>query len=195
MYKILCGAFVWLPYFTSYGCRTSLHMAAVLHFTADLLSEVCHNVGTEPGLQPITDERMTCRTANREDGARLDVVAQWGRDLQCAYFDIRVFNPFAQSYLNTSLAQCYRRNEQEKKREYEHKVISTPHWPSAIEGMNRRKRENMSSEYVKLNMVLSHHWFSLHLEAWVTQLQLCTRGWHHFMLKNSTSPIARPSTG
>ena len=81
---------------------------------------MCHNVGTEPGLQPITDEQMIYRTANREDGARLDVVAQsfWARDRQCAYFDIRVFNPFAQSYLNTSLAR-----------------------PSAIEGMNRRKRE------------------------------------------------------
>ena len=100
------------------GGFPSIRHNEIRDITADLLSEVCHNVGTEPGLQPITDEQMTYRTANREDGARLDVVAQsfWGRDRQCAYFDIRVFNPFAQSYLNTSLAQCYRRNEQEKKR-------------------------------------------------------------------------------
>ena len=84
---------------------------------------------TEPGLQPITNEQMTYRSANRENGARLDVVAQsfWGRDRQCAYFDIRVFNPFAQSYLNSSLAQCYRRNEQEKKRECEQRVREIEH--------------------------------------------------------------------
>ena len=51
----------------------------------------------------------------------------WGGDRQCAYFDIRVFNPFAQSYLNTSLAQCYRRNEQEKKKEYEQRVREIEH--------------------------------------------------------------------
>ena len=75
--------------------------------TADLLSEVC--VGTEPSLQPVTGEQLH-RTANREDSARLDVVAEsfWGRDRQCAFFDVRVFNPFAQSYQNPTLPQCYR---------------------------------------------------------------------------------------
>ena len=33
---------------------------------AELLSEVCHNVGTEPPLQPITDEYLSYRTANRK---------------------------------------------------------------------------------------------------------------------------------
>ena len=37
--------------------------------TADLLTEVCHGVGTEPHLQPVSDEQFTYRTANREDGA------------------------------------------------------------------------------------------------------------------------------
>ena len=44
---------------------------------AELLSEVCHNVGTEPPLQPITDEYLSYRTAIREDGARLDVAAEF----------------------------------------------------------------------------------------------------------------------
>ena len=111
------------------GGFPSIRHNEIRDITADLLSEVCHNVGTEPDLQPITDEQMTYRTANREDGAHLDVVAQsfWGRYRQCVYFDIRVFNPFAQSYLNTSLAQCYRRNEQEKKREYEQRVREIEH--------------------------------------------------------------------
>ena len=74
--------------------------------TAELLSEVCHNVGTEPPLQPITDEYMSYRTANREDGARLDIAAGsfWASDRQRAFFDIRVFNHFAPSYRNVPLA-------------------------------------------------------------------------------------------
>lgn len=38
----------------------------------------------------------------------LDILAEsfWGRYLQCAFFNVRVFNPFALSYHNTHLAQC-----------------------------------------------------------------------------------------
>ena len=82
--------------------------------TAELLSEVCHNVGTEPPLQPVTDEHLIHQTANREDGSRLDVAAEifWANDRQCAFFDIQVFNPLAQSYCNAPLAQ--ERVEEEK---------------------------------------------------------------------------------
>ena len=77
----------------------------------------------------MTEEQLTHRSANREDGARLDIVAEsfWGRDRQCAFFDVRVFNPFAQSYRNTSLSQCYRRNEMEKKRAYDERVREIEH--------------------------------------------------------------------
>ena len=51
----------------------------------------------------------------------------WGRDWQCAFFDVRVFNPFAQSYRNTSLSQCYRRNEMENKRAYDERVREIEH--------------------------------------------------------------------
>ncbi len=43
--------------------------------TADLLPEICHDVEIEPTLQPLTGERLSNRTANTEDGARLDVKA------------------------------------------------------------------------------------------------------------------------
>ena len=64
------------------------------------------------------------RIANRDDGARLDIVAEdfWGHDRQNAFFDVRVFNPYAPSHRGTTLAQCYRRNEQEKKHAYEERV-------------------------------------------------------------------------
>ena len=97
--------------------------------TADLLTEVCHGVGTEPHLQPVSDEQFTYRTANREDGARLDVVAEnfWSRDRQRSFFDVRVFNPLAQTYQNTSLAHCFHRNEREKRRTYEERIREIEH--------------------------------------------------------------------
>ena len=111
------------------GGFPSIRHNEIRDITADLMSEVCHSVGTEPNLQPVTEEQLTHRTANREDGARLDIVAEsfWGRDRQCAFFDVRVFNPFAQSYRNTSLSQCYRRNEMEKKRAYDERVREIEH--------------------------------------------------------------------
>ena len=42
--------------------------------TANLLSEVCHSVSTEPHLQPISGETLTGTSANVEDGARLDIL-------------------------------------------------------------------------------------------------------------------------
>ena len=92
--------------------------------TAGLLTEICHNVGTEPPLQPLSGEQLRLRSSNREDGARLDIAAVnfWGRDRNRAFFDIRVFSPFAQSHRNTSLSQCYKKNEQEKKRAYDQRI-------------------------------------------------------------------------
>ena len=91
--------------------------------TTAFLSEVCHNVHTEPTLQPLQGEHLKYKSANGEIGARLDVAAQnfWGKDHQTAYFDVRIFNPFAQSYANSSISKCYRKHELDKKREYEEK--------------------------------------------------------------------------
>ncbi len=97
--------------------------------TAGFLIEVCHNVGTEPPLQPLSGEQLRLRTANREDGARLDIAADnfWGRDRNRAFFDIRVFSPFAQSHRNTSLSQCCKKNELEKKRAYDECIREVEH--------------------------------------------------------------------
>ena len=43
--------------------------------TAGLLTELCHSVEVEPSLQPLSGESFQYRSANVEDGARLDVVA------------------------------------------------------------------------------------------------------------------------
>ena len=84
--------------------------------TATLLTEVCHNVATEPPLQPLTGETLTARSANTNDNARLDIRARsfWNNS-QDAFFDVRVFYPNAPSNCSTD---AYRRHEQAKKREY-----------------------------------------------------------------------------
>ena len=76
-----------------HGGFPSIRHNELRNITAELLSEVCHNVDTELSLQLITDEHLIHRTANRDDGARLDVAADsfWGNGRQHAFFDVRVF--------------------------------------------------------------------------------------------------------
>ena len=59
----------------------------VKNIKAHLMGDVCHNVGLEPILQPITSERLCHSTVNTEDGARVDISEN---DRQCAFFDVRV---------------------------------------------------------------------------------------------------------
>ena len=70
--------------------------------TANLMSEVCHNVSIEPHLQPLFGEDLHGASANTKAGARLDVAACgfWGGRFDCAFFDVRVFNPHAHSNAN-----------------------------------------------------------------------------------------------
>ena len=110
------------------GGFPSIRHNEVRDLTSAFLSEVCHNVHTEPTLQPLQGEHLKYKSANGEVGARLDVAAQnfWGKDHQTAYFDVRIFNPFAQSYANSSMSKCYRKHELDK-REYEERVREIEH--------------------------------------------------------------------
>ena len=58
------------------GGFQSLRHNGIRDVTADLLNEICHNVSTELELQPLSGESLIPRTANSQDGARLDVKAQ-----------------------------------------------------------------------------------------------------------------------
>eukprot|EP00731_Ephydatia_muelleri_P023412 Em0015g995a len=62
------------------GGYPSIRHNEIRDLTAALLSEVCHNVSTEPHLQPTTGEVMSGLSANIQDGARLDIAADgfWG---------------------------------------------------------------------------------------------------------------------
>ena len=87
----------------SYNCGTSFsvdhamtcHMGGlptirhneIRDITATLLTEICHNVATEPLLQPLTNESFIHRSANKEPNARLDIRTRgfWstGQDAFC----------------------------------------------------------------------------------------------------------------
>ena len=45
----------------------SIRHNEIRDLTATLLTEVCHNVSIEPGLQPISNEILTGATTNTED--------------------------------------------------------------------------------------------------------------------------------
>ena len=87
----------------------------VRDLTAKLLSEVCHDVQTEPHLQPLTGEILRYKTAVHEDDARVDIRAAgfWGCRHHRSFFDVRVFNAFAESNQSTSLAATFRKHEGE----------------------------------------------------------------------------------
>ena len=87
-------------------------------YTAYVLSKICHNVLFEPHLQPITGEFHTSASANFQDGTRLDVAADgfWGSRLEKAFFDVKVFYPYAPSiddlnYLPATVPTRPQRNE------------------------------------------------------------------------------------
>ena len=92
--------------------------------TASLLTDVCHNVATEPPLQPLGGELFNLRSANTNPQARLDIKARgfWNRG-QDAFFDVRVFNPNAPSYRNQDISNLFSKHEREKKREYNQRVL------------------------------------------------------------------------
>ena len=91
--------------------------------TAELLTQVCHNVCLEPSLQKLDNEHFQLRTAITDDNARLDISADgfWERS-EKAFFDVRVFNPFASTNLKHQLGSCYHLHEMEKRRQYDERV-------------------------------------------------------------------------
>ena len=90
----VCGKQYTIEHALSCACGglPSIRHNELRDITAQLLTETCHGVGIEPLLQPLEDEQLRHRTANREDGACLDIVAEnfWGRDRQNAFFDVGI---------------------------------------------------------------------------------------------------------
>ena len=99
------------------------HHNEICNLTAELLTQVCHNVCLEPSLQKLDNEHFQLWTANADDNERLYISADgfWERS-ERAFFDVRVFNPFALTNLKHQLGSCYHLHEMEKRRQYDEHV-------------------------------------------------------------------------
>ena len=79
------------------GGMPTLRHKDLRDLTADLMSEVCPNVYTEPELQPLSGE----------------VLHFWEKS-QDALFDVRGFNPFASTNCSQSLTATYQHHEKRR---------------------------------------------------------------------------------
>ena len=94
---------------------------------AQTLNQVAYDVRIEPQLQPLTGEVIDQR-GNLDDEARTDIAARgfWAKG-EMAHFDVKVFNPYAKSYLGSSLDALFKQNESAKKREYGERIVRIEH--------------------------------------------------------------------
>ena len=60
----------------SKGGFPTLRHNEIRDITADLLTQVCHDVAIEPMLQPLTGEKFQKKTVNMSDEAKLDLSAR-----------------------------------------------------------------------------------------------------------------------
>ena len=112
----------------AFSCPTgglpTLRHNEIRDILASTLSEVCVDVVKEPTLQPLLGETFQRRTTSRDPDACLDIRARgfWGSRPDCALFDVRIFNPLAQSNRSAFLASVYRRHKRAKQNMYEERV-------------------------------------------------------------------------
>ena len=68
-----CSCDAWFSIEHSFSCPKggfpTIRQNEIRDLTANLLTEVCHEVQVEPGLQPISGEQSQHATSNIEDGA------------------------------------------------------------------------------------------------------------------------------
>ena len=90
---------------------------------ASLAHKVFKDVEVEPYLEPLTGEVLKLKSANRSDEARSDVRIRgfWG-NRKDAFFEFRVFYPFALSYVLLAPDKAFDRVAKQRKREYEERI-------------------------------------------------------------------------
>ena len=165
-------------------------------------------MGVEPILQPLTGEQFSYRSANVEDGAHLDVVAEGFWDhRQKAFFDVKVFNPLAPTYSSTSLSQCYRRAELGKRRMYEEHIREIEHGSftplvfscsggtGPLASIVYKRLANLISERSNQDYSLTSYWlrcrlnFSL-LRSAITCLRGSRSSYHCFKFSDTATDLA-----
>ena len=176
----LCLRYGWMPSRTPINCDCGSQFSVehamscpkggfptirhneIRDLTANLLSEVCNDVCTEPHLQSITGEHLSGASANIQDGARLDIAANglWGGRFERTYFDVRVFNPHAPSNRHSNLTACYRMHEKTKKRAYEQRILEVEHssFTPLVMSLTGGLGQAATTTYKRLATLLAAKW-------------------------------------
>ena len=117
----------------------------------------------EPDLQPLDGESLDFASANQEDNARADIRARgfWGGNRQCTFFDVKVFNPNARSYGQSSLESCFRCEP---------------------------RNESMNNASLKWSTAHLRPWSSPPQAEWGTWCPHSTRDWLHSCLRRDRRP-------
>ena len=81
------------------------------------MSEVCHDVQLEPHFQLLSGELLRHKSVKHEDDTRVDIRAAgfWGCCHHRSFFDVTVFNSFAESNLSPCPAATLGRHERDKR--------------------------------------------------------------------------------
>ena len=125
-----CGSSLTVEHALNCKCGgfPSLRHNELWDITANLLTEICPDVQIEPMLQSLSGEQFSYQSAITDNNARSDIaVSNFWSSRQRSYLDIRVFNPFSQSYNKSSIKACHRRNEKDKRRQYEERIRNVEH--------------------------------------------------------------------
>jgi len=124
----LCGKDFSLSHALScpHGAFPIIRHNEIRNLTANLMSEVTHNVQLGPQLHPLSGESLRYRSAIQDDDPRVDIRASgfW----RCLHHHtFRVFNCFAASNSSSTLATVFRKHELEKRRAYEECIQEVEH--------------------------------------------------------------------
>ena len=158
---------------------------------AKLLTKAGCKVSVEQQLLPDEGELDGVKGVEKGDESRMDVTALgfWGT-WQRAFFDVRVFDPFAQSYSQKSLTTLFKAHEKEKKKKYSKRILEiekatfTPLVFSVTGGCAKecdivlKKLSHMIAEKTKNTQSKIMHW--IRTEISFTLLRSCItsiRGW------------------
>ena len=91
---------------------------------AKIMKEVAFDVKIEPGLAKVSKNVKLAPGTNTDDNARSDVSARGiFSSHEVTFFDVRISNPNAPSYRSLSLADVYKKNENEKMRSYGDRIL------------------------------------------------------------------------
>ena len=129
--KCLCGASFEVSHALScpLGGFPSHRHDETRDILADVMTEAGNAVAIEPTLTTVDGRTFERRTTTTDPNARLDIVAGglWGGRFERAYFDVCVFNAFAQSNAAKPLASCYEFHERRKVAKYAERVREVEH--------------------------------------------------------------------